>query len=56
MSLVERVRGALTGDDDRIDAERLVLRLEALGKFLRLTDPARLVADWARGQEIELAG
>jgi GTP-binding protein EngB required for normal cell division len=38
VSLVERVRGALTGDD-RVDAERLVLRLEALAKFLRLTDP-----------------
>jgi GTP-binding protein EngB required for normal cell division len=35
---VEKVRGALTGDG-RVDAERLVLRLEALSKFLRLTDP-----------------
>jgi energy-coupling factor transporter ATP-binding protein EcfA2 len=38
VSLGEKLRGALTGDD-RIDAERLVLRLEALAKFLRLTDP-----------------
>ncbi len=34
MSLVEKVRG-----DERVDAERLVLRLEALNRFLRLVDP-----------------
>ena len=39
MNLVERVRGALTGDDGRVDAEELVQRLEALAKFLRLVDP-----------------
>jgi GTP-binding protein EngB required for normal cell division len=39
MSLVEKVRDALTGDGDRVDAEDLVRRLEALAKFLRLTDP-----------------
>jgi GTP-binding protein EngB required for normal cell division len=39
VSLGEKLRGALTGDDDRVDAERLVLRLDALAKFLRLTDP-----------------
>ncbi|GAB2579734.1 hypothetical protein Aab01nite_55740 [Paractinoplanes abujensis] len=33
MSLVEKVR------DDRIDSERLVQRLEALSRFLRLVDP-----------------
>jgi len=38
MSLVEKVHGTLTGDDGRVDAERLVLRLDALAKFLRLTD------------------
>ncbi|MEV6842122.1 GTPase [Actinoplanes sp. NPDC051411] len=35
MSLVEKV----VRDSDRVKAERLVLRLEALAKFLRLTDP-----------------
>ena len=39
MSLVEKVRDALAGDDGRVDAEDLVRRLEALAKFLRLTDP-----------------
>jgi GTP-binding protein EngB required for normal cell division len=39
MSLVEKVRGALTGDDGRVDAEVLVHRLDALAKFLRLVDP-----------------
>ncbi len=38
MSLIEKVREAMAGDD-RVDAERLVLRLEALGRFLRLVDP-----------------
>jgi GTP-binding protein EngB required for normal cell division len=38
MSLVDRVRQALTGDD-RVDAEQLVARLEALQRFLRVTDP-----------------
>ena len=39
MSLVEKVRDALTRDDGRIDAERLVARLESLSRFLRVTDP-----------------
>ncbi|MGX6604482.1 GTPase [Micromonosporaceae bacterium Da 78-11] len=39
MSLVEKVRGALAGDDGRVDAEELVRRLEALSRFLRLTGP-----------------
>jgi GTP-binding protein EngB required for normal cell division len=39
MSLVEKVRGALTGDDGRVDAEELVARLDSLAKFLRLVDP-----------------
>ncbi|MFI7545624.1 GTPase family protein [Actinoplanes sp. NPDC049599] len=38
MSLVERVKNALTGDD-RVDAEQLVARLDALQRFLRVTDP-----------------
>jgi GTP-binding protein EngB required for normal cell division len=38
MSLVERVKQALTGDD-RVDAEQLVARLDALQRFLRVTDP-----------------
>ena len=38
MSLVERVRHALKGDD-RVDAEQLVERLDALQRFLRVTDP-----------------
>jgi GTP-binding protein EngB required for normal cell division len=48
MSLVEKVRGALTGDDGRVDADALVHRLEALQRFLRLVGPylpdAELVA------------
>jgi GTP-binding protein EngB required for normal cell division len=39
MSLVEKVRESLTGDDGRIDADRLVGRLESLSRFLRVTDP-----------------
>jgi hypothetical protein len=39
MSLVEKVRGALTGEDGRVDAEELVERLDSLGRFLRLVDP-----------------
>ncbi|MFF5294973.1 GTPase [Paractinoplanes globisporus] len=39
MSLIEKVRGALTGVDGRVDAEELVQRLESLAKFLRLVDP-----------------
>jgi GTP-binding protein EngB required for normal cell division len=39
MSLIEKVRGALTGSDGRVDAEELVQRLDALAKFLRLVDP-----------------
>jgi GTP-binding protein EngB required for normal cell division len=48
MSLIEKVRGALTGADGRVDAEELAERLDALAKFLRLVDPylpdAELVA------------
>ena len=36
MNLVEKVRHSK--DDDRVDAERLVQRLEALSRFLRLAD------------------
>ena len=39
MSLVERLRGVLTGQDGRVDAEELVRRLDALDKFLRLVGP-----------------
>jgi GTP-binding protein EngB required for normal cell division len=39
MSLVEKVRGALTGDDGRVDPDELVRRVESLGKFLRLVGP-----------------
>jgi GTP-binding protein EngB required for normal cell division len=39
MSLVEKVRGVLTGDDRRVDAEQLVERLDALARFLRVVDP-----------------
>src|SRR4051812_34810716 len=39
MSLIEKVRGGLTGSDGRVDAEELVQRLDALAKFLRLVDP-----------------
>ncbi|MEU4216622.1 GTPase [Actinoplanes sp. NPDC026623] len=38
MSLVERVKHALARDD-RVDPEQLVARLEALQRFLRVTDP-----------------
>ncbi|GAA3344029.1 50S ribosome-binding GTPase [Amorphoplanes nipponensis] len=38
MSLVDRVKHALAGDD-RVDAEQLVARLDALQRFLRVTDP-----------------
>src|SRR6185312_2208582 len=38
VSLIEKVREAMAGDD-RVDAERLVVRLEALNRFLRLVDP-----------------
>jgi len=38
MSLVDRVKHALTSDD-RVDAEHLVARLDALQRFLRVTDP-----------------
>jgi GTP-binding protein EngB required for normal cell division len=38
MSLVEKVRGAHSADD-RVDPDRLVQRLEALSRFVRLTDP-----------------
>src|SRR4051794_16977582 len=39
MSLVNRVRDALTRDDGKVDAQRLVDRLNALSRFLRVTDP-----------------
>ncbi len=39
MSLVEKVRGALTRGDGRIDAAQLVERLDALQRFLRVVDP-----------------
>ena len=39
MSLIEKVRGALTGVDGRVDSEELVQRLDSLAKFLRLVDP-----------------
>ncbi|HEU4348020.1 MAG TPA: GTPase [Actinoplanes sp.] len=39
MSLVRKVRDALTGDDDRVDAAELVARLESLSRFLRVVDP-----------------
>jgi GTP-binding protein EngB required for normal cell division len=39
MSLVEKVRNALAGDDGRVDAEQLVERLDALSRFLRVVDP-----------------
>jgi GTP-binding protein EngB required for normal cell division len=38
MSLVDRVKQALA-PDDRVDAEQLAARLEALQRFLRVTDP-----------------
>ncbi|GAA2579181.1 50S ribosome-binding GTPase [Winogradskya consettensis] len=37
-SIVDRVKRALT-NDDRVDARQLVERLEALQRFLRVTDP-----------------
>ncbi|AGL13607.1 GTPase family protein [Actinoplanes sp. N902-109] len=37
-SLVDRVKRALTSDD-RVDAEQLTERLQALQRFLRVTDP-----------------
>ncbi len=39
MSLVEKVRDALTRGDGRIDAAHLVERLDALQRFLRVVDP-----------------
>jgi GTP-binding protein EngB required for normal cell division len=39
VSLVEKVRGALTRDDGRVDAAQLVERLDALSRFLRVVDP-----------------
>jgi GTP-binding protein EngB required for normal cell division len=39
VSLVDRLRDALTPDDGRIDAQVLVARLNALSRFLRVTDP-----------------
>jgi GTP-binding protein EngB required for normal cell division len=37
--LVGRVRGALNPDDGRVDAQQLVERLNALSRFLKVTDP-----------------
>jgi len=39
MSLVEKVRDALTRDDGRVDGAQLVERLESLSRFLRVVDP-----------------
>ncbi len=39
MSLVEKVRGARGADGGRVNADELVHRLEALAKFLRVSDP-----------------
>lgn len=39
MSLVERMRGALTGDNGRVDAQQLVNRLAELSRFLKVVDP-----------------
>jgi GTP-binding protein EngB required for normal cell division len=40
MNIVERVREALTGaDDGRVDPARLIGRLDALKRFLRVVDP-----------------
>jgi GTP-binding protein EngB required for normal cell division len=39
MSLVEKVRGALTRSDGRVDAVQLVERLDGLARFLRVVDP-----------------
>ena len=38
MSLVDKVKQALSSDD-RVDADQLVARLDALQRFLRVTDP-----------------
>jgi hypothetical protein len=38
VNLAERVRDALTGGDGRVDAEQLVVRLDALSRFLRVVD------------------
>jgi GTP-binding protein EngB required for normal cell division len=45
MSLVEKLRNALGGDDGRVDAEQLVERLDALSRFLRVVDPYMPDAD-----------
>jgi GTP-binding protein EngB required for normal cell division len=39
MNLVDKVRGALSRDDGRVDAQELVERFNALSRFLRVTDP-----------------
>ena len=39
MSLVEKVRDALTRPNGRVDAAQLVERLDALSRFLRVADP-----------------
>jgi GTP-binding protein EngB required for normal cell division len=39
MSLVDKVKGALAGADNYVDAAQLAGRLEALHRFLRVVDP-----------------
>jgi GTP-binding protein EngB required for normal cell division len=39
MSLVDRVKGALSRPDGHVDAAELVARLDALQRFLRVVDP-----------------
>jgi GTP-binding protein EngB required for normal cell division len=39
MSLVEKVRDALTRGDGRVDGQQLFERLDALSRFLRVVDP-----------------
>jgi GTP-binding protein EngB required for normal cell division len=39
VSLVEKMRDALTKNDGRVDAKQLVDRLDALARFLRVADP-----------------
>jgi GTP-binding protein EngB required for normal cell division len=39
VSVVDRLRDVLKGDDGRVDAQKLVERLNALSRFLRVTDP-----------------
>jgi GTP-binding protein EngB required for normal cell division len=39
VSLVEKMRDAMHRGDDRVDAQQLVERLDALARFLRVADP-----------------